>query len=220
MGYREIGATIPRTSASDWVYQVIRKGITSGELKGGTQLKQDEISEALNVSHIPVREALRRLESEGLVTIYQNRGAQVAKLDRRAIIDMMEVRASLETMALKNSIKSFTEQDFAEMEELAAKLRTAQTTEEAEQADIAFHALLGKYSENVMATRFNGLIRDSVGRYMSKRLYTGEETRALFVAQHNALISTCRAGHTRTACELLRAHILNAIIYVPEESEL
>ena len=77
MDYKAIAATVPPRNGAgtqDWVYRVIREGIISGELAGGTQLKQDEISEALNVSHIPVREALRQLEAQKLVTIHPNRG--------------------------------------------------------------------------------------------------------------------------------------------------
>ena len=82
MNYSSIAEQIgPRTGATqEWVYRVLRHGIVSGELPGGAQLKQDEISAALNVSHIPVREALRQLEALGLVRIHPNRGASVTQL--------------------------------------------------------------------------------------------------------------------------------------------
>ena len=68
MDYRELAETVgPRTGATqEWVFRVLREGIISGKLKGGTQLKQDEVSAALTVSHIPVREALRQLEFPNL----------------------------------------------------------------------------------------------------------------------------------------------------------
>ena len=82
MDYKAIAEQIgPRVGATqEWIFHVLREGIISGKLPGGMQLKQDEISAALNVSHIPVREALRRLEAQGLVRIHANRGAAVTEL--------------------------------------------------------------------------------------------------------------------------------------------
>ena len=97
MDYRELAEAVgPRTGATqEWVFRVLREGIISGKLKGGTQLKQDEVSAALTVSHIPVREALRQLEAQGLVTIHPNRGSTVTQLSRSDLEDMMEIRASI-----------------------------------------------------------------------------------------------------------------------------
>ena len=76
----------PKTMAArDWVFQVIRMAIVRGILPGGMPLRQDEISSALNVSHIPVREAFRQLEAQGLVRIYPNRGAVVTRLTRHEL---------------------------------------------------------------------------------------------------------------------------------------
>ena len=75
----------PRSiAARDWVFQVIRTAIIRGVLPGGMPLRQDEISTTLNVSHIPVREALRQLEAQGLVRIYPNRGAVNKAVRKRA----------------------------------------------------------------------------------------------------------------------------------------
>ena len=93
MDYKAIAERLgPRSKvAQEWVYQVLKSGIVSGELKPGTQLKQDEISAALNVSHIPVREAVRRLEATGLVVIHQNRGASVSALSRIGVGSKIDI---------------------------------------------------------------------------------------------------------------------------------
>lgn len=220
MGYREIGETIPRTSASEWVYRILRKGIVSGEFKGGMQLKQDEISAALNVSHIPVREALRRLESEGLVTIHQNRGAQVTGLSRRDIADMMEVRSSLAVLELKHSIGKFTEEDFAEMDACIAKQRGTDGADASSELNRQFHALLGKYADNPCAATFKQLIYDNTDRYLRYHYYTPEEARAISANEHEAIMNACREKDMRKACELLHDHIVNALIFIPEEEDL
>ena len=102
MDYRELAEAVgPRTGATqEWVFRVLREGIISGKLKGGTQLKQDEVSAALTVSHIPVREALRQLEAQGLVTIHPNRGSTVTQLTRSTLEDMMEIRSSISSQLL------------------------------------------------------------------------------------------------------------------------
>ena len=80
----------PRTMAArDWVFQVIRTAIVRGVLPGGMPLRQDEISAALSVSHIPVREAFRQLEAQGLVRIYPNRGAVVTKLTKEEMANII-----------------------------------------------------------------------------------------------------------------------------------
>lgn len=220
MGYREIGETIPRSSASEWVYQVIRKGIVSGEFKGGMQLKQDEISEALNVSHIPVREALRRLESQGLLVIHQNRGAQVRSLTRRNIEDMLEVRASLAVVSLKNSAGLFTPEDLAEMELCIAELRQAPDVQTSTELNERFHTMLGKYADNPCADLFMKLIRDNTDRYLSCHYYSTEEMRNVTADGHQAIVDALRAGDTRKACDLLWDHIVKSLIYIPEENDL
>ena len=72
-------------AARDWVFQVLRTAIIRGVLPGGMPLRQDEISAQLSVSHIPVREAFRQLDAQGLVRIYPNRGAVVTKLTREEL---------------------------------------------------------------------------------------------------------------------------------------
>ena len=100
MDYKAIADQMgPRVGATqEWIFHVLREGIISGLLPGGMQLKQDEISAALNVSHIPVREALRRLEAQGLVRIHPNRGASVTQLTRDMLLDMMDFKGKEELL--------------------------------------------------------------------------------------------------------------------------
>ena len=99
----------PRSMAArDWVFQVIRTAIVRGELPGEMPLRQGEISAALSVSHIPVREAFRQLEAQGLVRIYPNRGAVVTKLSCKELSDVMDTRILLEVGALRSALPHIT----------------------------------------------------------------------------------------------------------------
>ena len=86
--------------AQDMVTDALREAISRGMLKGGQQLKQEVIADRFGISKIPVREALKQLEGEGLVTFYPRRGAVVAELSYGEVQEVGEIRAALESLAL------------------------------------------------------------------------------------------------------------------------
>src|SRR5206468_11065601 len=88
--------------------------ITRGEIPEGAQLRQDAIANQYQVSRIPVREALRQLDAEGLIAIVPNRGAIVPALSPSDIGELFSIRALLEPEVLKQSIPLLTEEDFSE----------------------------------------------------------------------------------------------------------
>lgn len=219
MNYQEIaeqvGARVGATQ--EWVFQVLRNGIVNGMLLGGTQLKQDEISAALNVSHIPVREALRRLEAQGLVTIHPNRGASVTQLTREDVLDMMEVRATLAVMLFKKGAPLLNAEDYEKLDAIIAEQRNTQDLFRCEELNYQFHALFSAHSENTFAELLTELIRANIDRYMRFCFYSAPETRMVSVRQHEQILAACRAGEYDKASELLRAHIIDAKSYLPEE---
>ncbi len=218
MDYRAIAERMgPRVGATqEWIFQVLREGIVSGQLPGGTQLKQDEISAALNVSHIPVREALRRLESQGLVRIHPNRGASVTQLERGMLLDMMEVRATLSVMMLKNSAPLLTAGDFDRLEETIAAQRLTNDLFRSEELNYRFHDILSSRAENSMAGLLLELVHANIDRYLRAGFYNQQDTREVSIGQHEAILAACRAGEFERACDLLRDHILNAKEFIPE----
>ncbi len=221
MNYKEIADQLgPRSGATqEWVYQVLKEGIISGELKGGTQLKQDEISSMLAVSPIPVREALRKLEARGLVNIKTNRGATVQILQRNHVLDMMEIRAMLSVMKLKNSAPLLTEEDYRQIDEVIKQQRTATEPRESEQLNYRFHNLITSHDDNVVANMFAEMIRNSIDRYIRHPLYDDDRRRLASADEHEQIANACRRGDYEKACELLKEHILNAKQFVPDPLE-
>src|SRR5215471_10930510 len=114
-------SAIPRQSLTSAVADKLREQIIRGEIPEGTQLRQDAIATQYKVSRIPVREALRQLDAEGLITIIPNRGAVVPALSPADIEELFNIRALLEPEVLKRSIPRLSEEDLAEAE---AVLRT------------------------------------------------------------------------------------------------
>src|ERR1043165_2140343 len=103
-------STIPRQSLTSAVADKLRDKIVRGELKEGEQLRQDAIANEFQVSRIPVREALRQLEAEGLITIILHRGAVVSSLSPTDILEVFQMRALLEAEVLRVSIPNLSEE--------------------------------------------------------------------------------------------------------------
>src|ERR1700756_6033991 len=107
---------IPRQSLPSAVADKLRDQIIRGEIPEGAQLRQDAIATQYQVSRIPVREALRQLDAEGLIAIVPNRGAIVPALSPEDIEELFAIRALLEPEVLKQSIPHLTGEDFTEAE--------------------------------------------------------------------------------------------------------
>lgn len=219
MDYKAIADQMgPRVGATqEWIFHVLREGIISGLLPGGMQLKQDEISAALNVSHIPVREALRRLEAQGLVRIHPNRGAAVTELTRSELLDMMEVRATLSVMLLRNSAPLLTTVDFDAMEEVVKQQRETANEDlvRSEELNYRFHEILTSHAANSMANFLLELVHANIDRYLRASFYGTPQTREVSINEHELIIMTCREGDFEAAGNLLRDHILNAKEFIP-----
>ena len=219
MDYKAIAEQVgPRVGATqEWIFHVLREGIISGKLPGGMQLKQDEISAALNVSHIPVREALRRLEAQGLVRIHANRGAAVTELTRSELLDMMEVRATLSVMMMRNSAPMLTRADFIALEDVVRQQREASVEDivRSEELNYKFHEILTSHAKNSMANFLLELVHANIDRYLRASFYGTPQTREVSINEHEAIMLTCREGDFESACNLLRDHILNAKQFIP-----
>ena len=219
MDYRELAEAVgPRTGATqEWVFRVLREGIISGKLKGGTQLKQDEVSAALTVSHIPVREALRQLEAQGLVTIHPNRGSTVTQLSRSDLEDMMEIRASISYYIARRAIPLMSEEDLNELQAVIEEQKKAQDIFEEERLNYKFHEVLTRRAKNKVADMFIELIHWNADRYLRGALYTDPARRGQSIAEHQAILDACRAGDAEKASSLLHDHIIEARKYIPED---
>ena len=219
MNYKTIADQLgPRAGATqEWVFQVLRQGIVNGSIPGGTQLKQDEISAALNVSHIPVREALRRLESQWLVTIHPNRGASVTQLSRDTLLDMMEVRATLSVMQLKNGGPHLTQVDYDRLDEIIAIQKAATDPFKAEELNLQFHEILSSRADNSVADLLMEIVHANIDRYLRSSFYGDQQTRDMSIHGHEQIVTACKSGDFDLACEELREHILGAKKFIPPD---
>lgn len=207
------GNGIPRTSLTSAVADRLREMIIRGDIQEGEQLRQDAIAADLQVSRIPVREALRRLEAEGLIKIVAHRGAVVSSLSSEEIEELFEMRAVLESEVLRLSIPELTEADFKQAEAILEKYEKALWMK----GDVGSWGRLNSEFHTILYSRanrphFKAVIRqinNNGDRYTRLQLYL---TKAFERAkkEHRMLLDLCRKRDVNSAVELLQQHIRTA----------
>lgn len=199
----------PRSMAArDWVFQVIRAAIVRGELPGDMPLRQDEISTALSVSHIPVREAFRQLEAQGLVRIYPNRGAVVTKLSCKELSDVMDTRILLEVGALRLALPHITEEDLARARELLELFSKEKDPIKGAELNLKLHFSLYDPCDNQTLLSLIDQMHANVDRYITPFFGKEEVSAELYtVDEHSQIISACESKDTELATAILRTHL-------------
>lgn len=197
------------TASSAWseAYTYLRERIRNGQLKSGERVKAEDIAAQLGISRMPVREAMRQLDSEGLLTIRANRGAVVTVLDPGDILELFEMRSVLEGLAVRRAIDRFDADAFATLDMLLARLGNAQ-----HDADLwisrhnEFHDFIcAQAGARRLFTEVQRL-RTAVEPYLRLVLRTPLSGGA--VAEHRALIEVIRGGDPEAAEAAFRRHIL------------
>jgi DNA-binding GntR family transcriptional regulator len=204
---------IPRQSLTSAVADKLRDQIMRGEIAEGTQLRQNVIAAQYRVSRIPVREALRQLDAEGLITIVPNRGAVVPELLPDDIEELFAIRALLEPAVLKVSIPCLTDAVLGKAEALLCKFESDLRREEHignwGRLNWQFHSILyaGANRPHFMSIIRN--VNHRGERYTRLQLYL---THGMKRAndEHHRILELCRQREVKAACDLLREHILYA----------
>jgi DNA-binding GntR family transcriptional regulator len=204
---------IPRQSLTSAVADKLREQIIRGEIPEGAQLRQDAIANQCQVSRIPVREALRQLDAEGLIAIVPNRGAIVPALSPGDVEELFSIRALLEPEVLKLSIPHLTEEDFSEAKAVlrtyVSELRREDHLSAWGRLNWQFHSIL--YSR-ANQPRFMAIIRNvnnSGERYTRLQLYLTHGIKRAN-EEHHRILDLCRQRDVAAACKLLRQHIEHA----------
>jgi len=206
-------SAIPRMSLTSAVADKLRDQIIRGEIAEGTQLRQDAIATQYRVSRIPVREALRQLDAEGLITIVPNRGAIVPALSPDDIEELFSIRALLEPQVLKRSIPQLTEADFSEAEEILrtymSELRREDHVSGWGRLNWQFHSALYSRANLPRSMAIIRNVNNSGERYTRLQLYLTHGIKRAN-EEHHKILRLCRQRDIVAACTLLREHIENA----------
>jgi len=140
-----------RTTLTTEVVDIIRQAIEDGRFESGEQLTESRLAKQFNISRAPVREALRRLESEGLVVHFPHRGYFVRTLTLKDVEEVFQLRTALERLAVTLLIERPSEEGFGELEQIVSEMVTISTTGDTvalTELDADFHEQLCKMSGN------------------------------------------------------------------------
>jgi DNA-binding GntR family transcriptional regulator len=183
------------------VYAAIKEGILSGIFAPGERLRQRDLGGALGVSRIPVRSALMQLETEGLVEFHPYRGAVVPTLTVEQVREIYDLRAVLESHALRRSAERMTSARAAHLLELGAALDASPEGGEFVAERIAFYRALYDADENPMLVKMIEELRGHVGRYLLSLRFDHHH------AEHRTLAELVAKGAVEEAEAHLRRHL-------------
>lgn len=204
---------IPRQSLTSAVADKLRDQIIRGVIPEGAQLRQDAIANQFKVSRIPVREALRQLDAEGLITILPNRGAIVPALSPADIEELFSIRALLEPEVLKLSVPQLTEEDFsradAVLRQYVKELRRDDHVSAWGRLNWEFHSILYSRADRPHFMSIIRKVNNNGERYTRLQLYLTHGI-ARANEEHHAILKLCRERSTPAACRLLAEHIRHA----------
>lgn len=194
---------------SQQVYSHLRAGILDNTYRPGSPLPEEAMAEKLNVSRVPVREALRRLSAEGLVIIKPRQGATVTELTAKQFLDAYQVREALEVLAVRLAVPKLTADDLAELDALHEAMQSAAITGNSNDffaANAEFHGFLVDKSDNGDLKSIYESLIDRMRRYRtpSLDLRGGMSTS---IDEHAAILSAIREGDTDRAAHLIAQHI-------------
>lgn len=194
---------------AEQVYQRLRDDILSNVYPSDAALPEKTLAAQLNVSRVPVREALHRLASDGLVTLRPRHGAVVKSLSPQQFLDAYRVREALEELAIRLALPNLTTCDMEELANLQAEMRAHAAAEDAEaffSANRTFHALFIERSRNDYLKNIYYPLMDQMRRHISSSLgLRGGLERS--IDEHQAILDAVRAGDASEASRLLREHI-------------
>lgn len=196
-------------TSSDIIHKFIRDAIADGSLNEGEPIRQDEVARMFSVSKIPVREALKRLEAEGLVEFQRNKGAIVTPVSEPEIAQIFEMRAIMESSLIRLSIPHMTEQTFRKAisycDDFARETNVARWAE----LNWRFHSCLYEDAGRPVFVAQIRAVNDRLERYLRVQLTLsrGQETAD---REHRLLVELCRNREVEEASRLLYDHIMNA----------
>lgn len=195
----------------DLVFTTLRQAILKGELLPGERLMEIQLAEKMGVSRTPIREAIRKLEREGLVIMVPRKGAEVAGISEKMLRDVLEVRMTLEKLALR---LAFKRQGTDLIEKLEAAEQAFQDAIEGEklidmaEADEHFHFLIYEAADNDKLRELLNSLKENMYRYRLEYL-KDENYRRSLMEEHNAIIEAFKANDLEKGLEVTDTHIAN-----------
>ena len=200
----------------DVVFKTLRQAILKGELEPGERLMEIQLAERLGVSRTPIREAIRKLELEGLVLMIPRKGAEVAKISESNLRDVLEVRRSLEELAIDLACQRITEEELDELNKAEVDFKAAIENGDAmqiAQTDESFHEIIYNSTKNQKLVQILNNLREQMYRYRLEYIKHADKRRILMV-EHEHILKALTLRHIQEAKMAVREHIDNQEITI------
>ena len=194
----------------DVVFNTLRQAILRGELKPGERLMEVQLANKLGVSRTPIREAIRKLELEGLVLMIPRKGAEVADITEKSLMDVLEVRKALEELAVQLCCDKITGKEIEELHRAADDfrriLKTSDDVTEIAEADVRFHDIIYLATGNQKLIQILNNLREQMYRYRVECIKR-KESHPILIAEHEEIIRRIENKEKKEAADIVCRHI-------------
>jgi DNA-binding GntR family transcriptional regulator len=209
--------------ASLRIADALRRAIIAGEFAPGERIRQEVIAEQFGASRLPVREALRILQSDGLVSIVANSGAWVSKLDAKECSESYEIRERIEPLLLRESMPELSEDDIAVMRGLAEQMHDGADVETFLRLDREFHLMSYAKAETVLLSSLVERLWNTTQHY--RRAFTvlawaRVTSRDVVHYEHFLLVEAIERGDAEDAQRVLGGHIRRTRLELSQHPEI
>lgn len=189
------------------IYRILREAIIKGQLQPGERLVQDELAKTLNVSRMPIREAIKQLAAEGYVTVEPHKGAIVKQFTIHELEEIYFLRAKFEPLAAAESLKTMSSQLVNQLRNLNEKMKKTDDTDEYIQLNIQFHHLLIK---DCPWGKLNNIIENLWTGFPQQTPHLLPNQIATSISEHDLMVEALANNNIELTCQLLEQHITRA----------
>lgn len=193
------------------VFNTLRQAILTGELKPGERLMEIHLANRLGVSRTPIREAIRKLELEGLVTMIPRRGAEVAQITEKSMNDVLEVRRALDALCVELACERITQEKLEELKAACDDFEKAVKTKDVKkiaQADVILHDIIVEATGNQRLIQMVNNLSEQMYRYRFEYIKDSEQHENL-VEEHRIIYESLVKKDKETASSAAKLHIDN-----------
>ena len=195
----------------DVVFHTLRRAILTGQLKPGERLMEVHLANKLGVSRTPIREAIRKLELEGLVTMIPRRGAEVAQITEKSLKDVLEVRRALDVLSVELACERITKEEMEELYRACQEFEKAAREKEPSviaQADVRLHDIIVDATRNQRLKQLVNNLSEQMYRYRFVYIQEANQYENL-IEEHREVYESIVERNKERAAMAARLHIDN-----------
>ena len=193
----------------DIVFKTLREAIITGDLQPGERLMEIKLANELGVSRTPVREAIRKLELEGLVIMTARKGAEVAPINEKDLKEVLEIRKALESLACELACRNVRDADIRKMRTINDEISKAVAAEDIEKItkkDVEFHETINLLSDNQRLIQMLHQLKEHIFRYRFEYIKEMKNKQSI-VDEHSKIINAIEVRDAKKAGQELESHI-------------